>query len=63
LNFFTDVAPCTNNYLVAGRFDEPGALDERLDYVFTFRMKPTPVRLRLMRDEGADRQFLAVLFR
>jgi photoactive yellow protein len=60
LNFFTDVGQCTNNYLVAGRYDGSDALDEFVDFVFTFRMKPTPVRLRLLRGAGSDRQYLVV---
>lgn len=58
--FFDDIAVCTNNYLVAQRYlDEPD-LDAQLDYVFTLRMRPTPVRLRLLAREGSDRQYLAV---
>jgi photoactive yellow protein len=59
-NFFTDVGPCTNNYLVAQRYADSDELDEQLDYVFTFRMAPTPVRLRLLARKGSDRQYLAV---
>jgi photoactive yellow protein len=59
-NFFTDVGPCTNNYLVAQRYADSEELDERLDYVFTFKMAPTPVRLRLLARKGSDRQYLAV---
>lgn len=60
LTFFTDVAPCTNNYLVSGRFEEESELDETINYVFTLRMRPTPVRLRLLKDERVGRQYLAV---
>lgn len=63
-HFFTDIGPCTNNYLVAQRYEdatEQGIdLDEQLDYVFTFRMRPTPVRLRLLAAAGSPRQFLVV---
>jgi photoactive yellow protein len=59
-NFFTDVGPCTNNYLVAQRYGESDGLDEQLDYVFTFGMAPAPVRLRLLARKGSDRQYLAV---
>ncbi|GAC1306260.1 MAG: hypothetical protein NVS2B3_03320 [Vulcanimicrobiaceae bacterium] len=59
-NFFTDVAPCTNNYLVSGRFDDESTLDETIDYVFTLRMRPTPVRLRLLKDERVGRQYVLV---
>jgi photoactive yellow protein len=59
-DLFVDVAPCVNNYLVAERYWSEDALDEQLDYVFTFRMRPTPVRLRLLAAAGSDRQYLAV---
>lgn len=60
LPFFTDVAPCTNNYLVAGRFEED-ELDATLDYVFTLRMKPSPVTLRLLKSAAQKHQYLLVL--
>src|SRR6202012_5360162 len=59
-DFFVDVGPCTNNYLVAQRYADSADLDEQLDYVFTFRMAPTPVRLRLLGRPGSPRQYLAV---
>lgn len=59
-NFFTDVGPCTNNYLIAQRFLDCDELDEQLDYVFTFRMAPVAVRLRLLARAGSPRQYLAV---
>jgi photoactive yellow protein len=62
-NFFVEVGPCTNNYLIAQRFHDSEELDEQLDYVFTYRMSPTPVRLRLMARRGSSRQYLAVRLR
>jgi photoactive yellow protein len=66
-NFFVEVGPCTNNYLIAQRYQDSasqgGELDEQLDYVFTYRMAPTPVRLRLMARRGSPRQYLAVRLR
>jgi photoactive yellow protein len=56
--FFTEVAPCTNNFMVAERFSEAGALDVELNYVFTYRMKPTKVFLRLLRRAEATEQYL-----
>ena len=56
-NFFFDVAPCMNNYLVAERLEED-SLDVTIPYVLTFRMRPTPVRLRLIRTEAARRWVL-----
>jgi photoactive yellow protein len=49
---FTTVAPCMNNFLVAQRFEDAladgKALDATLDYVFTLRMRPAKVKLRLL---------------
>ena len=55
---FTAVAPCMNNFMVAQRFEDAlaqhAALDVTLDYVFTLRMRPVKVKLRLLAaaDEG-----------
>ncbi len=59
-HFFHDVGPCMNNYLVAERYHEGGDLDEQLDYVLTFRMAPTPVRLRLLARADSPRTYLAI---
>lgn len=51
-DFFTEIAPCTNNYMVRERFVdawETGAdLDVEIPYTFSFRMRPTRVVLRLL---------------
>ncbi|MEZ5379370.1 MAG: hypothetical protein R2733_22915 [Acidimicrobiales bacterium] len=60
-HLFVEVAPCTNNYLVAERFRECDDLDEELDYVFTLRMRPTPVRLRLLAKAGANLRYMVVV--
>ncbi len=66
-NFFVEIGPCTNNYLIAQRYQDSASqhedLDEQLDYVFTYRMAPTPVRLRLLARGGSPRQYLAVVLR
>ncbi|MBV9829725.1 MAG: PAS domain-containing protein [Alphaproteobacteria bacterium] len=59
-HFFSAVAPCTNNFMVAQRYEDSEELDETIDYVFTLRMRPTKVRLRLLKSAKAGRQFLAV---
>jgi len=59
-HFFTSVAPCTNNYLVAHRFENECELDAVIDYVFTLRMAPTPVKLRLLRSASATGMYLVV---
>jgi len=58
-HFFSDVAPCMNNYLVAERLAE-AQLDVTLPYVLTFRMRPTPVRLRLLRAAEASRRWVLI---
>ena len=58
-HFFSDVAPCMNNYLVAERLAE-AQLDVTLPYVLTFRMRPTPVRLRLLRASGASQRWVLI---
>lgn len=50
-NFFTQVAPCTNNRLVFGKFKEGvanGSLDLEYNYTFTYKMRPTNVKLRIL---------------
>ncbi|WP_284944291.1 hypothetical protein [Acidisoma cladoniae] len=48
-SFFLTTGVCMNNYLVAQRFEDEAVLDVTLDYVLTFRMRPTPVKLRLLK--------------
>jgi photoactive yellow protein len=59
-HFFSEVAPCTNNYLVALRYEEEDELDECVDYVFTLRMKPRAVELRLLKNGAGKTQYLLV---
>ena len=59
-HFFRDVAPCTNNFMIARRFETEAELDATLDYVFTLRMAPTPVRLRMLRSATAPLMYLLV---
>lgn len=51
--FFTEVAPCMNNFMVAQRFADADGIDETIDYVLTLRMRPTRVRMRLLREPAA----------
>ena len=60
-HLFIDVAPCMNNYLVAQRFEDEATLDSQLDYTFTFRVRPTPVRLRLLRQPELTTRYVVVL--
>lgn len=59
-HLFTAVAPCMNNYLVAQRFEDEVELDAIVPYVLTLRMRPTSVKLRLLRTAGQARRFLLI---
>ena len=61
--FFTDVAPCMNNHLVGDRFREEPELDVALDYLLTLRMKPAPVRLRLLKSASATFTYILIMDR
>jgi photoactive yellow protein len=61
---FTVVAPCMNNFLVAQPFQDAlaagEALDLSIDYVFTLRMRPCKVKLRLLASPGLVHRYVAV---
>jgi len=62
-NFFTQVAPCTNNRLVFGKFKDgvaKGDLDSEFNYTFTYKMKPTNVQIRLMRHAASKTNWVLV---
>lgn len=59
-HFFEEVAPCMNNFMVAQRFDDEDVLDDIIPYVLTLRMRPTPVRLRLLKAEGCATRFVLI---
>ncbi len=56
-NFFYEVAPCTNNRLFLGSFQrgvEQGSLKIMFFYTFTYRMKPTYVKVFLFKRKAGD---------
>jgi len=62
-NFFTEVAPCSNNRLFRGRFEDgvaSGQLDETFSYTFTYKMKPTLVDVHLYRDGASQTNWIFV---
>ena len=64
-DFFTQVAPCSNNRIFRGRFKEgmmKGTLDETFTYTFTYKMSPTLVDVRMLRDERSN-NWLLIRFR
>ena len=61
---FTTVAPCMNNYMVAQRFEDAlqngSFLDATIDYVFTLRMRPAKVKLRLLAAPAVPLRYVLV---
>ena len=47
-HFFTQIAPCTNNFMVAEKYKQE-VLDEEVPYIFTFVTQPIMVVLRLLK--------------
>lgn len=61
-HFFTAVAPCMNTFIVAEGFEEETDLDETIDYILTVRMRPTSVKLRMLKGSGVTRRCLFVQY-
>lgn len=58
--FFEAVAQCMNNFMVAQRFEDEPELDEIIPYVLTLRMRPTPVRLRMLATATEPLHFILI---
>ncbi|MBI39478.1 MAG: photoactive yellow protein [Leptospiraceae bacterium] len=61
--FFSQVAPCTNNAIFLGSFQKgvsEGKMDLIFPYTFTYKMKPTPVKVHLYRKEGSSDNWVFV---
>jgi photoactive yellow protein len=61
-NFFTDIAPCTNNKVFRGCFTkglEQGGADCLFSYTFTYKMRPTEVKVHLHRENGVNWMLIA----
>lgn len=62
-NFFTQIAPCTNNRLFLGRFKNGvtgGTMNDSFRYTFTYKMKPTNVQVHLYRDATSNSNWVLV---
>lgn len=59
-HFFSDTAQCMNNFMVAQRFEDEPELDATLHFVLTLRMRPTPVRLRLLKTADVVRRYVLI---
>lgn len=62
-NFFTQVAPCTNNNVFYGTFKH-GVSNDKMNYLFyytfTYKMKPTIVKTHLYRDPSSKDNYILV---
>lgn len=58
--YFLETGVCMNNYLVAQRLEDEEVIDSMLDYVLTFRMRPTLVKLRLLQRPDLRRRYILV---
>jgi hypothetical protein len=58
--FFLMAGVCMNNFLVAQRFEDEEVLDTIIDYILTFRMRPTPVKLRMIRHPDLTLRYLLI---
>lgn len=58
--FFLSIAQCMNNFMVAQRLQDEPELDTIIDYVLTFKMRPTPVRLRMLKSPEHPRSYLLI---
>lgn len=58
--FFDAIAQCMNNFMVAQRFEDEPQLDVIIPYVLTLRMRPTPVRLRLLAIPDGQRRYILI---
>ena len=62
-NFFTQIAPCTNNGLFFGSFKKgvaAGNLNVAFPYTFTYKMTPTNIRAHLYRDQASGTNWVFV---
>jgi photoactive yellow protein len=62
-NFFTQVAPCTNNRLIFGKFKDGVAannMDFEVAFVFTYKIKPVSVTIQMFRDTLAKTNWILV---
>jgi len=65
-NFFTEVAPCTNNRLFYGKFKAgvlEGNLQIKMPYTFTYKMRPTNVLIHMLVDKNSQTNWIFVLKR
>ena len=58
--FFSEVAPCMDNYRVALRFLQEAELDVTIPYLLALKIKPVRVQLRLLKQSTCPLRFILV---
>ncbi|WP_041397211.1 photoactive yellow protein [Spirochaeta africana] len=62
-NFFTEVAPCTNQPEFYGKFKQGVAADNlntMFEYVFDYQMTPTKVKVHMLKAQMGDGYYIFV---
>jgi len=62
-NFFTEVAPCTNQKGFRDRFDQgvaAGSLNSLFEWTFDYNMTPTKVQVHMKKAASGDRYWVFV---
>lgn len=62
-NFFTEVAPCTNQHEFYGKFKEgveSGNLNTLFEYTFDYQMTPTKVKVHMVKSVLDDGYYIFV---
>lgn len=59
-HFFDSIAQCMNNFMVAQRFEDESELDAVIDFVLTLRMRPTPVKLRMLQSPEVALRYILI---
>jgi len=57
--YFTQIAPCANNMMVAAKYAQRD-LDEELEYILTYVCEPVKVTLRLLKSPRSQYQYFLV---
>lgn len=58
--FFENIGQCMNNFMVAQRFEDEPQLNAIVPFVLTLRMRPTRVRLRLLKEPDTDLRYILI---
>jgi photoactive yellow protein len=63
-SLFSELAQCMNNFMVAVRFEDAvsqgKSLDATIDFIFSWRMRPTEVQLRLLYNPEYSMRYVLV---